>query len=439
LNDVALISQQSHAVSCAPPLPAPEQLDRAVETSLTYLPNEDLYARSTPFPDQLIEIVSGGLLGKTGMTLVRINPLLYSAASRTLTLYDHLTFRVSLPRGQSLDATSSNSHYEGDFISDLVRIDQHNQPPSDMTAPRMWIITQPEFVDALTEWRDFKRACGIPTEVMIFSEVASTAATLKSFLQARYDAAETPPEFLFFVGDYQEIPAFYGVGSSLTDHPYSCLSGEDFLPDISVGRLPVQTVSQLSQWLNRALAYERDSQVSQNGTATVFSSSVAIDPQHGLHVQSIFQSAGLNSTRLQQPQSSALPLLLESLTSQPLWTFYIGHGTVNSWSSVAPHFTDNSLPQIQSSRPSMVVSVACATADFDEPEQSIAEEWTLDLLSGGALCYIGATESTAFFYSDTIGIAALEAVSREAFRVSAKRSTTVNFVVRNRSRKVRAA
>ena len=142
---------------------------------------------------------------------------------------------------------------------------------------------------------------------------------------------------------------------------------------------------------------------------------MALDPQHGLHVDALFESGGLNSTRLQQPQSGALPLLIASLTEQPLWTFYIGHGTSTAWSSVAPHFTDNSLPQIQDSRPAIVVSVACATADFDEPQQSIAEEWTLDLLNGGALCYIGATESTAFFFSDTIGIATLEAVFEHGY------------------------
>ncbi len=410
LADFELIEQQSHTLQSPPPLPAPQPLDRSVQSSLTYLPNEALYTQAEPFPGQLLEVTHTGSLGKTNLTQLRLAPLQYSPATGTLTVYDRLTFRVTLPRGQSLDDAANPSQYEPQLVNDLVHIQRPVTPPNEITSPRLWIVTTPEYVDALHDWQEFKRACGITSEVLIFSEIASNAATLKTYLQNRYNGAETPAEYLFIIGDHAAVPGFYGVGSSLTDHPYSCISNDDFLPDISVGRLPVQNVTQLSQWLSRALAYELDGQVPQAAEATVFSSSVALDPIHGQQVNSVFQSAGLSSTALQQPQSGALPLLLNSLNDQPLWTFYIGHGNAQGWSSVAPHFTENALPQIQTARPGIVVSVACATADFDETENCIAEDWTLGLLNGGALCYIGATESTAFFYSDTIGLATLEAV-----------------------------
>lgn len=410
LENFELIEQRSHSLQTPPPLPAPQPLDRAVHASLTYLPNEALYTQSAPFPGQLLKVIQTGTLGKTGITQLRLAPLQYSPASGMLTVYDRLTYRVTLPHGQSLDGVSNHSQYEPQLINDLVHIQRPVTPPNEITSPRMWIVTTPEYVDALHDWQEFKRACGITSEVIIFSEVASNATTFKSYLQERYSESESPAEYLFLIGDHNDIPGFYGVGSSLTDHPYGCLSGNDFLPEISVGRLPVQNITQLSQWLTRALAYERDGQVPQAAEATVFSSSVALDPQHGQQVNSVFQSAGLSSTALQQPQSGALPLLLNSLNEQPLWTFYIGHGNAQGWSSVAPHFTQSALPQIQNARPGVVVSVACATSDFDESEDCIAEDWTLNLLNGGALCYIGATESTAFFYSDTIGLATLEAV-----------------------------
>ncbi|MBL0061914.1 MAG: hypothetical protein IPP40_10695 [bacterium] len=410
LANFELIEQQSHSLQTPSPLPAPQPLDRVVQASLTYLPNEALYTQSAPFPGQLLEVIQTGTLGKTGITQLRLSPLQYSPASGTLTVYDRLTYRVTLPQGQSLDGVANPSLYEPQLINDLVHIQRPVVPPNEITSPRMWIVTTQEYVDALHDWQEFKRACGITSEVIVFSEVASNAATLKSYLQNLYNESESPAEYLFLIGDNIDVPGFYGVGSSLTDHPYSCLAGEDFLPDISVGRLPVQNVTQLSQWLSRALAYERDGEVPQAAEAIVFSSSVALDPLHGQQVNSVFQGAGLSSTALQQPQSGALPLLLSALNDQPLWTFYIGHGNAQGWSSVAPHFTDAALPQIPNARPGIVVSVACATADFDESENCIAEDWTLNLLTGGALCYIGATESTAFFYSDTIGLATLEAV-----------------------------
>jgi len=414
-GDFELITDESRVIRCAHPLPAPQNLDRAVQSSLTYLPNEDAYTQSSPSPGSLLDVIHVNKLGRSDLTQVIINPLQYTATSGTLLIHERVLFRVTLPRGQSLDNRDANSGYEEQFISDLVRLPPPTSPPSEINSARMWIVTEQDYVESLTEWRAFKRACGIPTEIVLYSDVATSAAGLKSYLQSRYNDAESPPEYLLIVGDHQDVPAFYGVGSSLTDHPYSCLAGNDFLSDIAVGRLPIGTVTQLSHWLNRALTYERDGQASLSNDATVFSSSVALDPTHGQRVHSLFMQSGLNSTRLQQPQTGALPLFLSAINAQPLWTFYIGHGNATAWSSVAPHFTESSLPDIQDSRPAMVVSVACATADFDESQNCIAEEWTFDLLSGGALCYVGATESTAFFYSDTIGLATLDAVFERGY------------------------
>lgn len=410
ISDFELLEQHSRTFAVPPILPTPLPLDRIVHSSLMYLPDEVIYTRAAPYPGQLLEVIEAGHIGKSNLTLLRICPLQFVPATGALTVYDRLVYRVTLPPDRILGRSNNSSPYEPQLISDLVQLQRPLTPPTEITTPKLLVVTIPEFVDALQEWQEFKRTCGVLTEVVIFSEVASNSQTLRAYLQSRYENAETPPEFLFIVGDYEDVPAFYGVGSSLTDHPYSCLSGEDYLPDIAVGRLPVTTFSQLSNWLTRALLYERDGEVSPLGSATVFSSSVALDPQHGQQVNSIFQNAGLATTALQQPQTGALPLLINSLNNQPLWTFYIGHGNAHAWSSVAPQMTETALQQLQNNRQGIVVSVACATADFDEGSNCIAEDWNLGVLSGGALCYIGATESTAFFYSDTIGLATLEAV-----------------------------
>lgn len=405
-----LIREVGRTVTVAPPLPVPQPLDRSVHSSHTYVPIHEYYERSSYYPDEIVEIVQTGKVAGTDLTLARICPIKYSGASRSLYVSDTLVFRVTIPGNQSLDSEPSQSSFESRLVSDIVEFQRRANPPTQVDEPRLLVITHPEFVEGLQEWLGFKYECGITAEVVIYPDIASSPQSLKSYLQQRFDASETPPEFVLLIGDYELIPAFFGVGSSLTDHPYSCLTNDDFLPDLSIGRLPVDSPSQLERWISRALAYERDAQLGETAEATVFSSSVALDPLHGQQVREVFQSAGLNPTSLQQPQTGALPLLLASLNAQPLWTFYIGHGNPNSWSSVSPHFTSSTLPQLQTSRQGIVISVACATADFDEGQNCIAEDWTLELQDAGALCYIGATESTAFFYSDTIGLATLEAI-----------------------------
>ncbi|MBK8128699.1 MAG: hypothetical protein IPK53_07040 [bacterium] len=407
MSEIQIVERAPRLIECAPPLPSPQPLDRGLQTSMTYLPSEEVYGHGAPYPAETHEIVQQGSIGRAPMTLVQLYPVRYWAAQGGVLVQDTMVMRISLANGRSLDDNTQFSRYAETFVSQLVPIQLPENPPQEMVEPRLWIVTAPEYVEVLAEWRQFKRSCGIPSDVFIASEVATSAAALRDFLRTRFESVATPPEFLLIVGDFDAVPAFYGVSSSLTDHPYSCLAGPDYLPDLSVGRLPVHTNAELSAWIARALDYEFHGNVGP-GNATVFASSVALDPEHGEQIHTLFSGAGLTTTALQQPQSGALPLLLNSLNAEPLWTFYIGHGTVDRWSSVAPHLTATGLASIQNARVGVVVSVACATADFDEGSPSLAEAWNVQQLQG-ALCYIGATESTAFFYSDTIGLATVEA------------------------------
>lgn len=410
VSDFEIVEQTTSEIVCAPPLPAPEPMDRALSPNLTYVPSPAIYERASQYPDEMLTVINHGYLGGIEASLLSISPVSYNFLTSTLIVTERLTLRLSVPAGRSLDQLNVQNRRDFQFWQEFCPIPRSETIPEEITQPRLWIVTDSPFNSQLDEWRDFKQSCGIPSEVILFSEVATDAQTLRSYLLQRYEGAAEPAEFLLIVGDYNIIPAFYGVHSSLTDHPYSMMSGQDYLPDVSVGRIPCNTSSQLTGWLARALAYERDGEILSSGTATVFSSSVALDPQHGQQAGGIFGSAGLSVTQLQQPQTGALPLLLNALNTSPLWTFYIGHGSVSSWSSVSPHFTTQGIQQIGDSRASIVVSVACATADFDEQQSSIAEHWSLNQVTGGALCYVGATESTAFFYSDTIGLGTLQAV-----------------------------
>jgi len=413
LENLALEPTASREIPCAPPLPAPQPLDRSLDSDLIYLPSESAYLRSAPMPGEPMQVAQHGKIGLANITLLTLHPVRYWSAHASLLIQDTLIVRVQLPQGASLDDNTQFSRFEQTVISQLAPISLPDPPPLELAEPRMWIVTEPEFDETLSEWRNFKSMCGIPSEIIHYSSVATSPASLRDYLQGRREQATTPPEFLFIVGDFNIVPAFFGVSASLTDHPYSCLSGSDYLPDLSVGRLPVQSNNELSDWIERALNYERESLV-PGTNATVFSSAVALDPQHGEEVHTLFDNAGLSATALQQPQSGALPLLVNSLNADPLWTFYIGHGTVDRWSSVAPHLTTANMSGIQNARAGVVVAVACATADFDEAEPSFGESWNIHQMQG-ALCYIGATESTAFFYSDTIGLAALTAAFNQEF------------------------
>ncbi len=120
----------------------------------------------------------------------------------------------------------------------------------------------------LLEW---KRQLG--WEVDTVAADALDSYQMLAHLQERWDSGETF-DFVLLVGDKdlypQSLPldAFFFNGTDhsepewnyqdVTDHPFSLLAGDDYLPEVSVGRLSVDTIGELQAVVAKILRYERD-------------------------------------------------------------------------------------------------------------------------------------------------------------------------------------
>lgn len=390
--------------------PAPEVVNRAGEDPVIRRADPVFYRSDSLFPAEAAKLSLQGTLGRVPLALVTINPVQYHAEDQSLILTTRMVLRVTMSRGGGLDNVGLMGRSSQD-LSQILPMNPGTPEETELSGePRLILVTEPGFLLPLQPFIEWKRQSGIPVETIVFSETASTASELRSQIQELCGSFDVLPEYLMLVGDVDMIPPFFGIGSSLTDHPYSLLDDEDYLPDISVGRLPCRTAAACGHWVNRLLSYERDGQLFSGHTGTVFSSAVALDPQHGARVANMFSASSMQVNTLQQPQTGTLPLLLNSLNNGPHWVFYIGHGFSQAWSSVDPDFENRDAYELDSPASSLVVSVACATVDLDYPGGSIAESWLSQPLDLGLLTYYGATESTAFFYSDTLGISTLQAI-----------------------------
>ena len=111
----------------------------------------------------------------------------------------------------------------------------------------------------LSEW---KRAKGHLAEVAKLSEIGSSADDIQSYLQDVYDNWSPAPTFILLVGDQDKLPChliespFFGTFPS--DLPYSCLDGGDYLPDVTLGRLSVETGAECTAVVNKILKYDRE-------------------------------------------------------------------------------------------------------------------------------------------------------------------------------------
>ncbi len=119
------------------------------------------------------------------------------------------------------------------------------------------IITAPQYQAAVEPLAQWKREKGYITELVNTNEAGGNVAQIREFVSDRYFNAEVPPQYVLLVGDVDVMPVGTFDGS-VTDHYISMIDGDDFLPDLSVGRLSGTGVVDIQTFVAKILRHERD-------------------------------------------------------------------------------------------------------------------------------------------------------------------------------------
>ena len=143
------------------------------------------------------------------------------------------------------------------------------------------IVTHRSFIDALAPLVERRESQGLTTAVVpvdeLYDEFTSgvpTAEAIKAFVKHAYHEWRSPaPRYLLLVGDStidprdifetgtpnlvpSEITEMKFFGESVSDDGFVLVDGDDFLPDLLVGRFPAESVDDLNAMLQKTLAYE---------------------------------------------------------------------------------------------------------------------------------------------------------------------------------------
>ena len=102
---------------------------------------------------------------------------------------------------------------------------------------------------------------GYETHLATTLETGSTASLIKDYISEAYFTWDIPPEYVILVGDEDSgMPTFYIQGyyypQNCTDHIYGMLEGDDYFPEIFVGRISVDNSTHLMTYLNKLYNYE---------------------------------------------------------------------------------------------------------------------------------------------------------------------------------------
>ena len=140
------------------------------------------------------------------------------------------------------------------------------------------ILTTSELVEASRGLADYRRSQGYRTQVVDiedimdeFNDGVSSPQAIQAFLSHAYQSWERPPRYVVLVGagtfDHRDLlgqgdslvpPLLVGTpfGLVASDNRLAAVDGEDRIPEMAVGRLPVVSAPELQAYLDKIVAYE---------------------------------------------------------------------------------------------------------------------------------------------------------------------------------------
>jgi hypothetical protein len=274
----------------------------------------------------------------------------------------------------------------------------------------MVIIAHSDFVEKLTPLKEYRETQGYSVTLIDaedlydeFSFGMKTSQAIKDFLTRAHTSWQTPPRFLLLVGDASFDPKNnLGLGNQdflptkLLDTTYMETASDDWfvdfngdgLPDMAIGRLPVQTAEETTQVVSKIIAYE---QAAAGAWAT--EALMVADENGDFDFEQASQQAGdllpaqmtiWSVYRGQTDDETARTAILGSINEGKLIINYIGHGAVDLWRGALLATSDTATLTNGAALP-FVVGMTCLNGFFQTPYTESLAEALLKAENGGAV------------------------------------------------------
>lgn len=280
------------------------------------------------------------------------------------------------------------------------------------------IITHAHFASAVRPLAAYRQAQGLRVAVIDVQDIYDEfnggridPSAIRDFIAYAYAQWTSPaPTYVLLVGDGSyDFMDHYGYGSAnyvppylamvdpwwgetAADNLYATVNGDDPLPDILLGRLPVTTAAEATIVVQKILSYERlpwpgDWNASHifvaddadsagdfaTSTDTVYDDFIT-DPWigHKIYLDDL-------------PAETAQQRLLTAWNRGALLVSFVGHSSWHQW-AVEALLDIYALPNLRNDRRwPVLLSMTCFTGFFHHPEYGTLDESLLRLGSGGAV------------------------------------------------------
>ena len=268
------------------------------------------------------------------------------------------------------------------------------------------------YVQELIDWR---HKLGYVVNAISTGDIpGSGSSSIKNYIQNAYQDWDNPPELVGLIGDTSGSYAIdYFIDSwsgynGAGDFPYSQLDGPDLLPEVFVGRISVNSASDLNNVINKTLAYEKATYIDQIGNDWYERAALCGDPSSSgqstiitnQYIENVMQSYAFEDVNTNYGNGGYSNWMENQLENGSLYMNYRGYIGVSGFTSSNINAANNGY------KTPFATFLTCGTGDFNYT--SLSEEF---FRAGsvnnpkGAVAAVGtATSGTHTMFNNIVGM-----------------------------------
>ena len=304
------------------------------------------------------------------------------------------------------------------------------------------IISHSDFISAIQPLATFRRSQGLSVTVVDVEEIYDhfnhgifNPIAIQKFLRHAYTHWRAPkPTYVLLVGDahydykgaivqlYRSalnrdydlypiyVPTFHSwapaSGETAMDHRFVTVSGDDPLPDMFIGRLPVQSPHELADMVKKIIDYEAkqqpglwqgrlmqvaDNEVNNIGDDIFERNSKLLIEEY---IPVSYDTRKIYLRQIESPERTT-QAILSTIDEGVLVVEYSGHGGTQTWADEGI-FRITDAENLRNAHPPFIITTTCLNGQFDQPlqfgQRSLSEQFLMG--SAGAIGVLSATRLT---------------------------------------------
>jgi hypothetical protein len=399
-----------------------------------YPENDYTHHEDAFYPASFAEVEEPSVFRDFRVARVAFYPVRYNPVTKQLQVTTSITVRVVYGKGEVINPKTSPKRKISPSFADLYRnfifnyesVSQKSYQGKEDGKELMLCIMPDDFAASFQVYANWKRQSGIDVHVTKFSDIGANASNpdiIKNHISNAYFNWADPPTYVLIIGDVGVFPhkiVTYSNYSFPNEDFFVTVDGNDYFPEMMIGRFTNQTDFRMQVMINKFMLYEKTPYTDQTDwfkkgiccsnnayasqvTTKRFAAGLMLEKGNFISVDTMMS----NGNSWGGGCTYNINNVISAINNGRSYLNYRGEGWYSGWYASCYDFNTSHVSSLNNGQKfTFVTSIGCGVAGFHASGGNcFGEEWIqLGSLTAprGAIGFIGPTSNTHTTYNNRI-------------------------------------